>query len=209
VDLARPLLVLTPTLDAAVLHALAATTAWASGAQVHRMAGTGSPDGVRKVLARLVGQGIVLADGHPHATLYLLNRNHVVADAIVALTRLRGDIIGRITAEVTSWDPPPLHASLFGSFARGEADAASDIDVLVVLTAEAAADQDNRTRQLDQLARDILSWTGNRAHIVGTTPTVLATMVAADDPLVNSWRADHVHLTGARLRDLLRQVSRP
>ena len=44
-DLAMPLAVVTPTLDAAVLHALAATTARASGAQVHRMAGTGSPDG--------------------------------------------------------------------------------------------------------------------------------------------------------------------
>ena len=53
--------VVTPTLDAAVLHARAATTARASGAQVHQMAGTGSPDGVRRVLARLVAQGIVLA----------------------------------------------------------------------------------------------------------------------------------------------------
>jgi predicted nucleotidyltransferase len=207
VDLTRPLLVVTPTLDAAVLQALAATTAWASGAQVHRMAGTGSPDGVRKVLARLVDQGIVLAEEYPHATLYLLNRNHVAADTIVALTRLRGDIIDRITAEVTNWDPPPLHASLFGSFARGEANAASDIDILVVLTAEAAADQESQTMQLDQLARDILSWTGNRAHIVDATPTVLAAMVAADDPLVDSWRADHIHLTGTRIRDLLRQVS--
>src|SRR5450756_1807365 len=52
-DLAMPLAVVTPTLDAAVLHALAATTARASGAQVHRMAGMGSPDGVRRVLTRL------------------------------------------------------------------------------------------------------------------------------------------------------------
>ena len=85
-DLAMPLAVVTPTLDAAVLHALAATTARASGAQVHRMAGTGSPDGVRKVLTRLVAQGIVLADEYPNATLYLLNRDHVAAEAIVALT---------------------------------------------------------------------------------------------------------------------------
>jgi predicted nucleotidyltransferase len=206
-DLAMPLAVVTPTLDAAVLHALAATTARASGAQVHQMAGTGSPDGVRRVLARLVAQGIVLADEHPNATLYLLNRDHVAADAIVALTRLRTTIIDRITETLSTWSPEPMHASLFGSFARGEATTTSDIDILVVISPEDAADQDARATQIDQLAADILRWTGNRGHIVDPTPDILAAMTAADDPLVASWRTDHIHLKGTRLLDLLRSVS--
>jgi len=206
-DLAMPLAVVTPTLDAAVLHALAATTARASGAQVHQMAGTGSPDGVRRVLARLVAQGIVLADEHPHATLYLLNRDHVAAAAIVALTRLRTAIIDRITETLSTWSPEPMHASLFGSFARGEATTTSDIDILVITASAGAADQDARATQIDQLAADILRWTGNRAHIVDPTPDTLAAMTAADDPLVASWRTDHIHLNGTRLLDLLRSVS--
>jgi hypothetical protein len=32
----------------------------------------------------------------------------------------------------------------------------------------------------------------------------LGTMLETDDPLVESWRADHVHLAGTRLLDLLR-----
>lgn len=206
-DLAMPLAVVTPTLDAAVLHALAATTAMSSGARVHQMAGTGSPDGVRRVLARLVTQGIVLADQHPNATLYLLNRDHVAADAIVALTRLRTMIIDRITDGLSSWSPEPVHASLFGSFARGEATTTSDIDILVVIGPAGAADQDARATQIDQLSADVLRWTGNRGHIVDPTPDVLAAMIAADDPLVASWRADHIHLLGTRLLDLLRSVS--
>lgn len=206
-DLAMPLAVVTPTLDAAVLHALAATTARASGARVHQMAGTGSPDGVRRVLARLVIQGIVLADEHPNATLYLLNRDHVAADAIVALTRLRTMIIDRITDGLSSWSPEPVHASLFGSFARGEATTTSDIDILVVIGPAGAADQDRRATRVDQLSADVLRWTGNRGHIVEPTPDVLGAMIAADDPLVASWRADHIHLMGTRLLDLLRSVS--
>jgi predicted nucleotidyltransferase len=206
-DLAMPLAVVTPTLDAAVLHALAATTARASGAQVHKMAAAGSPDGVRRVLARLVAQGIVLAEQYPSATLYLLNRDHVAAEAIVALTRLRTPIIERITAALSSWSPEPVHASLFGSFARAEARATSDIDILVVVGGGGAADQDARAAQIDQLAADILRWTGNRGHIVDPTPDTLAAMTAADDPLVLSWRADHIHLMGTRLLDLLRSVS--
>ena len=205
-DLAMPLAVVTPTLDAAVLHALAATTARASGAQVHRMAGTGSPDGVRRVLTRLVAQGIVLAEEHPNATLYLLNRDHVAADAIVALTRLRTIIIDRITDAVSHWSPEPAHASLFGSFARGEATTNSDIDILVVIGPAGTADQDARATQIDQLSADVLKWTGNRGHIVDPTPDTLAAMIAAEDPLLVSWRTDHINLVGIRLLDLLRSL---
>ena len=205
-DLAMPLAVVTPTLDAAVLHALADTTARASGAQVHRMAGTGSPDGVRRVLTRLVAQGIVLADQHPNATFYLLNRDHVAADAIVALTRLRSTIIDRITDAVSHWSPEPVHASLFGSFARGEATTNSDIDILVVIGPASAADQDTRATQIDQLSADVLRWTGNRGHIVDPTPDTLAAMIAAQDPLLVSWRTDHINLVGIRLLDLLRSL---
>src|SRR5659263_494402 len=130
-----PLAVVTPTLDAAVLAALAATTARTSGAQVHRMAAAGSPDGVRRVLARLVDQGIVLAEEHPSATFYLLNREHVAAEAILALTRVRTTIIERITDALSVWSPAPVHASLFGSFARAEATSTSDIDILAAIAA--------------------------------------------------------------------------
>jgi predicted nucleotidyltransferase len=206
VDLTVPLTVVTPTLDAAVLQALAATTSWASGAQVHRTAGTGSADGVRKVLIRLAGQGIVHAQDQPPATLYRLNRDHVAAGAVVALTRLRQVIIDRITAEIAAWDPPLLHASLFGSFARGDADSDSDIDLLLIPTGEDAAGS-GLEEATARLAKDVYAWTGNRAHIVTPTLTVVAAMLAAGDPLVESWRVEQVHLAGARLSDVLRRAS--
>jgi predicted nucleotidyltransferase len=206
VDLSNPLAVITPTLDAAVLKALTATTGWATGAHVHRMADAGSDDGVRRVLARLVEQGIVVADQHAHATLYLLNRDHVAAEAIIALTRLRGVIIDRVTAALEDWSPQPVHASLFGSFARGEATTDSDIDVLVVV--DPAADADTVEEAVDRLDADVRRWTGNAAHIVDRKPDALAVMVAGDDPLVRSWRADHIDLIGTKLLDLLRDIRR-
>ena len=205
-DLSNPLAVVTPTLDAAVLQALAATTGWATGAHVHRLAGTGSDDGVRRVLSRLVDQGIVLDDQHSHATLYLLNRDHVAADAIVTLTRLRGVIIDRIEGALESWSPVPVHASLFGSFARAEATSDSDLDLLVVT--EPKSNPDMTAEAVDQLAADIRKWTGNNAQIVDCNPDELAAMSASDDPLVASWRADHIDLMGARLVDLLRDLRR-
>ena len=81
------------------------------------------------------------ADGR-RRTLYLLNRDHVAAEAIVALTRLRTPIIERITDALSHWSPEPVHASLFGSFARGEATATSDIDILVVIGPDGAIGPD-------------------------------------------------------------------
>lgn len=203
-DLANPLATVTPTLDAAVLLALSCTTGMSTGRQVHRMAATGSPDGVRKVLARLVGQGIVEAEDHAHATLYRLNRDHVAAEAIVELTRLRTRIVDKIKDAIQGWDVAPVHASLFGSFARGQAGRDSDIDILLVKD-PAPVDEDVWQGQIDRLERDVLRWTGNPAHIVNVTTDRLAVMLAPEeDPLIGSWRAECVELTGQRLLDLFR-----
>ena len=107
---------------------------------------------------------------------------------------------------VSHWSPEPVHASLFGSFARGEATTNSDIDILVVIGPAGTADQDARATQIDQLSADVLKWTGNRGHIVDPTPDTLAAMIAAEDPLFVSWRTDHINLMGIRLLDLLRSL---
>lgn len=215
-DLASPLATVTPTLDAAVLQALSATTGASTGAHVHRMAGVGSADGVRRVLARLVRQGVVLAEEHAHASLYRLNREHVAYEPILALTRLRATIVDKIATALGGWEVAPIHASLFGSFARGEAGADSDIDILVVCGGAGPDGSDHsgdRARftspweaQVDSLAGDVWCWTGNHAHILEVTLPTLVAMLNADDPLVESWRVEHVHLLGTRLLDLLRTV---
>ncbi len=206
-DLSRPLAVITPTLDAVVLQALAATTGWASGAQVHRSGRAGSPDGVRKVLERLVGQGIVLEDHHAHATLFALNREHVAAEAIVSVAMARARVVERIVGAVEAGTISWLHASLFGSFARGEATADSDIDVLFVRDSADGVLNDDREAFVDGLSQSIRRWTGNRAQIVDLDLGALAEMVVEKDPLVDSWCADQVHLSGMRLPELLRSVT--
>ncbi len=206
-DLSHPLKLVTPTLDASVLQVLTATTGWMTGGEVHRRSGVGSRDGVRRVLLRLVDQGIVLGQEQRHATLYLLNQDHVGVDAIIALTRVRQEIITRIQSTIATWLQAPLNASLFGSFARGEAGPESDIDLLVLRSPHKVTQEDQWADQIDRLAVSMERWTGNPAHIVGPTWQVLTEMVAAEDTLVASWRADHVHLLGSSLIELLRQAS--
>jgi predicted nucleotidyltransferase len=196
----------TPSLDATVLQVLAATTSPSTGGEVARRTAHGSREGVRRVLARLVSQGVVLADARAGVTLYSLNREHVLADPIIQITRARSAIIDRITHRLSQWEPTPRHASLFGSFARGDADNDSDIDVLVVLSDTGEDDVGVSEAAADDLSQAIRRWTGNHAHIVTTRTSVIADMRESRDPLLDSWRADHVHLWGERLANLVRRA---
>jgi hypothetical protein len=130
-----------------------------------------------------------------------LNRDHVTAGAIVEITRARGAIIDRIIGHLSRWESPPRHSSPFGSFARGDADNGSDIDVLVVLSDASGDDPVSGSQAAaDDLTAAVRRWTGNDAHVVTTTMTTMTTMTTiaemrdAADPLLDSWLADHVHL---------------
>lgn len=203
-DLSSPLATVTPTFDAGVLQVLAATTAGCTAAEVHRRLGYGSDEGVRKVLARLVGQGVVLVETIARYPVYLLNREHVAVRHIEALTMVRDEIVENIRKEVVGWAVQPSHVGLFGSFARGSADSDSDIDVLLVRPD--ALDEDTWLAQVDNLERRVLAWTGNDAQIIDLAPATLGEMARNGDPLVDSWRGEDIHVHGERFLDLLRRL---
>lgn len=207
-DLSEPLATVAPTLDAAVLQVLAATTAGCTAAEVHRRMSHGSDEGVRKVLARLVGQGVVLAEVSARYPIYRLNRDHVAVPYIEALTRLRDEIINRLREEISRWPLEPLHAGLFGSFARGSADSDSDIDLLLVRPETLTEAQvDGWLEQIDHLDRSIRVWTGNDAQVIDLAADHLGQMAREGDPLVDSWRAEDLLLHGEGLLDVLRRLS--
>ncbi|WP_404380532.1 nucleotidyltransferase domain-containing protein [Knoellia locipacati] len=206
-DLSFPLTTIAPTLDAGVLQVLAATTAGCTAAEVHRRLARGSDEGVRRVLTRLVRQGVVLVETPARYPVYNLNREHLAVPHIERLTRVRGELLDRISSEVADWAVEPIHVGMFGSFARGSADSDSDIDVLLVRPEPLAQiDEGAWLDQLDRLDRHIRAWTGNAAQIIDLTPATLGQMARDADPLVDSWRADDIPVHGERLLDLLRRL---
>lgn len=206
-DLSFPLATVTPTLDAGVLQVLAATTTGCTAAEVHRRLGRGSDEGVRKVLARLATQGVVLVETLARYPVYRLNRDHVAVPHIAALTGIRDQIVTNIREEVAHWEIKPSFAGLFGSFARGTAGTDSDIDILLVRPEPVSGfDEDRWLEQLDHLDRRIRAWTGNAAQIIDLDSTTLARMASDGDPLVGSWRGETIQVYGERLLDLLAKL---
>lgn len=187
-DVSLPITAVVPSLDGPVLAGLAATTTPMKLADVHARAGQGSKSGVRSVLLRMVNEGLVLEV--PGG--YLLNRDHVAAPAVELLATLHGELTTRITSAVEEWPTPTSLVGIFGSTARRDGDANSDIDVLVV------SDDPDLADRVDELAEQIRRWTGNRAHVIGRTPKEIMRLRRARDPILSEWFQDLVVVVGDR-----------
>lgn len=162
-DFRNPLAVVTPTLDGPVLTALAiADTSFTVG-QLTRMLPF-SDEGIRRVLKRLVEQGVVRSEVHGPVNAYELNRAHLAAQPILELARMSSRLIHLIDREVHEWQITPTYAAVFGSAARGSASEGSDIDLFVVKPyVELPAIWE---RQIAVLEERVTAWTGNDARVL-------------------------------------------
>jgi len=208
VDLQHPLRVITPTLDGDILALLAAGEVQLSGREIGRRIGA-SQEGVRRTLERLVGEGIVLRERAGNAHLYRLNRRHIAAPWIEQLGAARTQLIERLCEAIGRWRIRPVAAVLFGSAARGEASAASDIDILVVRPHRTDVDDPAWRRQVSDLESDAAASTGNDARVIEYSDQEVRRLWN-DEPLLAVAAADGIELFGSlrRLRPRGKKRSR-
>lgn len=199
---------MSPGLAGDVLAVLAGTTRPLTGREVARLARRGSPRGVLTALDRLVEQGLVARAEAGRAMLYTLNRDHVAAPAAVALAQLRSEVVERARREVAAWQIAAQHASVFGSFARGDGDVGSDIDLFVVRPAGVSADDADWREQLDRLAERVRAWTGNHASIAEVASDDLARLREDRPLIVDELSADAIALAGPEALQLFERDAR-
>lgn len=195
-DLNRPLSVITPTVDADVLAVLAGAHASFTGRQVHQVAGRHSERGIRNTLHRLCTHGIVHRERIGSADRYTFNRAHLAAPYIEALVGLRAELLQRISGELGRWAIPPVFAALFGSAARSDMRPDSDIDLLLVREDTVDADDPTWRDQLDSLARDVTSWTGNDTRVLEFSVGEVRAGLAAGDEVLLAARDEGTVLHG-------------
>jgi hypothetical protein len=177
----RPLAVVSPTLEAEVLAHLVSVHTSLTASQLAGALPRGSLEGVRRTLARLVAQGVVLATPvGARGQQYRFNREHVAAPAIAALSRLADEVRSRLAAAIEDWQIRPVYAALFGSWAGGSAVATSDLDIF--LMRPEAADGDLWDAQVAELEQAATAWTGNDARVFAIDDDQLEDLAVADDP---------------------------
>ena len=159
------------------------------------------------MLTRLAGQGLVHVSQAGASLLYVANRDHLAWEAVEILTSLRRRLLERLFGRFTSWEPPPLHVSLFGSAARQDGGVASDIDLFVLRHDGIEEDDEPWARQIDGVRRDVEVWTGNPCHMFQLDVARLAQHTSAGDPLVDEWQRDAIIVHGQPPATILRQIA--
>jgi predicted nucleotidyltransferase len=181
---------------------LAGTSLGLTGREVAVLAGRRSHSGVLDSLHRLTEHGLVKRVPLNRAYLFALNREHVAADAVELLMNLRSTLFEHIREAIEEWEIAPMHASVFGSTARGDGDVDSDIDMLIVRPSCTAQDERWQS-QVDALRKQIEAWTGNQSAIVDLSKAELAKLQEQQRPIVAELRSDSVVVAGPDLATLL------
>lgn len=201
-DFTQPYRVITPTLEGPILRALAEVTTPLTRSQIVALVEEASEAGVRKALARLVEQGIVIEHRLGKRYAYVANRAHLLWPSVEGLFSARHLLRERVEGVVARWALPPASVELFGSMARGGSDASSDIDLLIVRPDLNALDEETWDAQVADLRDQVVRWTGNACDIVVLGPGELEKAHDDDEPIL---RPPTSNLAGAPLAALLAQ----
>ncbi len=142
---------------------------------------------VQQALAALVGLGVVESQAVGRAMIHSINEDHYAIGPLRVLldpyAALRDTVRGAVGSSASA-------VVVFGSVARGEAIADSDIDLVVL----APPDWDGRSELQDVVRARI----GNDCDVLVFTPEEFARLAASgDEPVVSDILADGVVLLGS------------
>ena len=141
-DFQQPVEAMIPDAQGRIFATLARTTQELSLSALAELSGV-SLAHVARVVPRLVELGVVERHDVPPAVLVKLVPEHLASWAILMLADLRHTFLAEFRDSALRLDPSPANVTLFGSFARAEDDAKSDVDVLVVRPS--SVDEDDST----------------------------------------------------------------
>ena len=205
-DFCRPVESIIPGASGRLLAALArveaelpvTTLAWIAAVGRTRASG---------IISELSDLGVVNRREVGRTVLVSLARDNAAGDLIDRLASLRTAVIDELRHLAAQIDPSPVSLSIFGSFARDEADAGSDLDFLAVRAP--TAEEGQWASALSEFARRARMLTGNRVEVLDYDLEELRRKTTARNAKVgrgfwDSIRRDAVTLVGSPPADLLR-----
>ncbi len=161
-----------------------------------------SPAQASRVMPRLVELGIVHRHEVPPASQFVLARDNVAAQLLLQLADVQAIALRQIGEAASTISPEPVSVIAFGSFARGDADAASDID-LAVVRADDVDDADERwADSIEAWRRRVRAITGNDVDIAEATVTDATRKLRGRSELWRNIRNDGVIVHGLALEEL-------
>ncbi len=200
-DFVRPVQAVIPGAHGRILAVLAETSTELNLRTIARLSGVSLAHASR-VLPTLVELGIVDRREAPPSALFRFVPDNVAARAVTALARARQTVLeelGRTAAEV---NPQPTSVIVFGSFARSEADSASDLDVVVVRAKDVDESDDAWRTAVDHWSDRARRLTGNSVELVEVSEFEIGPSLRSRKPLWLDVQRDGLVIFGAAVEEL-------
>ena len=165
VEFRHPIEAVVPGAQGRVIAALLGTSGELNLRTIARVAGVSIAQASR-VLPGLVELGMIERREVPPSSLFRLVPEHVATRALLQLADARTVVMTEMGRAASKIRPAPVSVVTFGSFARGDSEPDSDIDVIVVRPTGIDADDDRWTHTIEQ-------WRATVSRVAGTTVEIL------------------------------------
>lgn len=162
---------------AALLRALFEAKSAESGRSLARIAGVSSAQ-TNSLLRRLVSLGLVTESSKPPSLLFELNRANWLVERLRPIFELEAERNSWLAGRLRSLSISPIAAVVFGSVARGEDDANSDLD-LFLLWPDGKAGSELVWEELAQIRQDFIELFGNELSLVHAKVSELSESIEA------------------------------
>lgn len=165
VDFRRPVEAMIPGAQGRILAVLAETTAELNLRTIARLSGV-SPAQASRVLPDLVTLGLVERREAPPSALFALIDDNVAGRIVRTLSQSRETVLEELGTLAGQMEPTPVSAIVFGSLARGEADALSDVDVVLVRPTDVDEDDEAWASSAERWRTAARRLTGNAVQVI-------------------------------------------
>lgn len=147
------------------------------------------PTNLSRELARLEAEGLFRSEARGNQKHYSLNKQYPLLKEVFTILRRTIGVVPAVTDALK--EVPGIQAAyLYGSFAKGEEDASSDIDILIVGKPEATSLANVATRLERVLNREV--------NYTVIAEQELKRKLAGNDPFVRDiWNGKRVELVAA------------
>jgi predicted nucleotidyltransferase len=195
VDYTRPVQTLIPGAQGQILGVLAETTAQLNLTTVSRLAGVSLAQASR-VLPELVRLGLVERVEAPPSALFRLMDENLVGRLVRSMTDLRNLALRAVGDCSALQKPRPKLVIVFGSFARGDADGDSDLDVVIVRPADIDDSDAAWSESIVTLNQDLARAVGNPVNILEVGANELERRIRSHSELWRSIRNEGIVVYG-------------
>lgn len=200
-DFRQPVEAVIPDAQGRVLATLARTTQELSLSALAELSGV-SLAHVARIVPRLVELGLVERRDVPPAVLVKLVPEHLASRAILMLADLRHTFLEEVRATAEHLEPAPVNVTLFGSFARGEDDMKSDIDMLVVRPSSVDEDDSTWEQSIARWETHLQRISGNAVNRIEVGQDEVAKLLKSRRPLWQAIRREGIVVQGTPLADI-------